>query len=77
MNARESADLMLSMTDEVRPGIPFTNLTKIDDSQTPCKDFDNNCMNELNLLDDYSDIKSVRSSSRAILKNYSYDFDGE
>ena len=57
-NSSDSADVVLSLTDEVRPPvIPVT---------TPCQEFYNDCIDEPSHVDDSSNSKSARSPLREI-----------
>lgn len=74
-NLRESADVSLSVTDEVTAYISQNMKIIKETPKTPLKDearagakaFEPQC----NLVDDYSDTKSVGSSHRALIEKYS------
>ena len=80
-SGQESADLLLSMTDG-QGALPDSKaITAIKKSKTMMKTpHKTNALIDENdsLVEDFSDMKSVRSSSsRAIMKHYSDNFDGD
>ena len=75
-NSKESANVMFSFTDEVA-AFPVTSFKENAVVKTPNKDFYRDYDDDSNLVGDFSDVKSVRSSSRAIVKHYSDEFDRE